>query len=326
MASYLSEERKREILQDNALSSPRWQILERTVQSYKASVRQQIARYTANGKSRFGPLLAKFYELTDSLGLSSCQRRLEKFLHALEKDSAELEGMLREGRSELQNLEEELNNKRAIYRDCRIVLAADEELEKKLALEIERTRERYEGMRQLQAKQPNNLSLIAQCHKLEQEIESAELDYRKVEDEQAAFASKLLQTASELEELVLLKEQLLTAIDALEKQYHNNKMQLTKLRPITRAGTNPVNVAEKLSRTYLNNQNASELSDNVHGQLFKITEQLSGLNGVLYQPGSGNGKNRRYEELREHRRRGRQEMIARAKRLLAVDLGLGFGR
>lgn len=304
-ANLISDERKREIIEEKRSSDFKYRDLERRVEKYERLLSSFSLR-------KEHPLVKMVYQLTDMMKITSEYNRLNEKKQRIEENVLSLEETMSVLQGEANSLDEKIKMTKQMYDDSKCVVMGNESVLREVNARLDEIKRHYNSLQEQLEDNPESLKLMRESNEKEAEISEVMSECDQVEDETMLFSMKLKQFENSLNHYMANKERLLLQLEASRESCYACKLEIENLDLILEERTNPVNNARLLITSYNNVKDSDDISSLVYKEGTSLIEGISNLNGFE--------KTRTdYERLRDVRKKKREKTIHNAKKKIKDD-------
>lgn len=304
-APLISEDRKKEILEDTKSASFKYKDLERRADRYE----KMLSDFSLKKEH---PLVRMVYQLTDSLKITSEYSRLVQKKDKIETNVFNLEETIAALQSEANSMDESIKTTKQMYDDSKCVVIGNGAILNEARIKIDALKNSYNSLQEKLEQDPENLALLREASSQEAEISGAMADYEEIEGETMIFSVKLRQFETLLNHYFTNKERILLQLEATRQSSYSCKLEINNLDLVIEEKTNPIKNAKLLVTAYTDAKESNEISSFVNREGIALVEKISQLDS--FEQGHSD-----YEKLRAARKKRWDKTIQGAKKKITDD-------
>ncbi len=301
----VSEDRKREILDDGKSGDFKYKDLARRVEKYEKT----LSDYSLKKEH---PLVRMAYRLTDQVQLTSEYSRLMKKKDKLESNVLSLEETVSALQSEINSMDTQIKTTKQMYDDSKCVVIGNESILKEANTRLDELKIKYNGIQEKLEQDPENLALLRDTNMQEAEISGIMNDFESIENETMQFSVKMRQFETTMNHYLTNKERLMLQLEATRESCYASKLEINNMNLVIEENTNPIKNAKLLVTAYGDVKESNEISSFVYKEGIALVEKIGQLDGFEQTHSD-------YEQLRATRKKRWDKQIQKAKKRITDD-------
>lgn len=296
----MSDERERELLGVETTSE--------TVAESSKTYRRNIQDESLEGFSEY---LKFFYLVTDYMGITSPDQRIEKKIKRSDQSCIKQRVLISSYDRKIKQQEVLVSDKEKELRDCMIYFNKKNKQIEDAMLQAESLEEERQELDQRLSKNPEDQETLERAMKLEHDLISSNQDVRRYKRERNEFASKIIETDSFIKEA----ENVLVSIQVYSSALHNNylksRVERMRLAPLVGIGNKPTETIDLIVEDQKVAEETGRLADSMTMWMSEITGQIADLRISPRERGS------MYSDMNQRNDLSNKDLVKMAEEVIA---------